>query len=297
MRSQNVAMLAGGALLLCAVHGGVNAHAETLAPPGATLKHGDSALMRYVDTPEQRRKATSARARLVKGCMKEFGFSEFSTQEASGNPPPLLSSRRYLYVSPADAARFGYGIDPATAKDFDKPKDAVRAAVPSEEQSVLLGQGLTSYKGKTVAPGGCVRQADGILRKNTPAADLLLPWKLMNQAAGMAAKDERVTSLVAAWASCIRGRGYAYQAPEQAWDDPRWRPARTAAGVSEEEKKAAVADMECKDQVGYVDKLASVQNSYEKDLIRAHVDELEAIQRNQEAFQRNADIVMSGGRP
>ncbi|MBP2703655.1 hypothetical protein JOL79_07555 [Microbispora sp. RL4-1S] len=239
----------------------------------------------------------NARVRLVQGCMKEFGFTGFRTREVANDPPPLVTGRRFLYVPPAEAARFGYGIDPARAKDFDKPKDTLETTVSPDERSVLSGGGATRYQGRTVAPGGCVGAADGVLQKNAPKADRLLPWQLMGQAADLAARDERVKKPVAAWAACMKGRGYDYAMPVDAWEDPRWRPARTAAGASAEEKKAAVADMECKDQVGYVEDLVSVQNSYEEDLIRQHADELSAIQRNRETLKRNADTVMNGGHP
>lgn len=69
---------------------------------------GTSPLSEYVDTAEQRKKVTTARAGLVASCMQRLGFADFKTVDSKEQGAELVSGRRYLYIEPEQTARNGY---------------------------------------------------------------------------------------------------------------------------------------------------------------------------------------------
>ncbi|MEU4832916.1 hypothetical protein [Streptosporangium sp. NPDC023615] len=254
-----------------------------------------SPLSVYVDTAEQRRNMTAARAALVSSCMRRLGFTDFKTVESKEAGPELITSRRYLYIEPARAARNGYAVEPDPTSRNRPTEEQVRA-VPMEERRALTGGGVTLSSGVKAPEGGCTREAGQILSSKAPRANRLLVWQLMAKAAASARKDAEVMRAATDWSACMKQGGYAYATPEEAWNDSRWGRQPVAA-VSEEERKVATADMECKDRSGYAVRLSEAQIANEKQLLEQHADELKALARNREALLRNTEILLQGGRP
>lgn len=78
----------------------------------------------------------------------------------------------------------------------------------------------------------------------------------------------------------MQQRGFNYQRPEQAWNSPNWSSRPPGSKPTEDEIKTAVADMECKDAVGYISTRKHSQEIYENKLIKQHSAELDVLQQN-----------------
>nr|SBP01127.1 hypothetical protein; putative signal peptide [Nonomuraea gerenzanensis] len=256
---------------------------------------GASPLSAYVDTAEQRKKVTTARAGLVAACMRRLGFADFKTVESKEQGAELISGRRYLYIDPGQAARTGYAEEVAAADGERRTADQARA-VSMAERRALTGGDVTLSSGQTPPQGGCTAEASRTLTTGVSQPDELLVWRLMAEAAAPARKDAGVLRAVADWSACMKQRGFGYATPEDAWNDPRWAR-RAGSAVTDEERKVATADMECKDQSGQAVALSTAQNANEQKLIEQHADALKELARNRAALLRNAEIVLQGGRP
>ncbi|WP_157549775.1 hypothetical protein [Nonomuraea candida] len=298
--SRNAIVLAGGLTLLCglaACGSDTDSGVSTVQLRSASAKpvDGASPLSAYVDTAEQRKKVTTARASLVAACMQRLGFAEFKTVESKEQGAEFISGRRYLYIEPEQAARTGYAEEADAADGKRRTADQARA-VSMAERRALTGGDVTLDSGQTPPQGGCTGEASRTLTTGASQPDELLVWRLMAEAAAPARKDAEVLRVVADWSTCMKQRGFSYATPEDAWNDPRWvRQAGPAA--TDEERKAASADMECKDQSGYAVALSNAQNANEQKLIEQHADALKALARNRGALLRNAEIVLQGGQP
>ncbi|MEO3810826.1 hypothetical protein ABGB17_17645 [Sphaerisporangium sp. B11E5] len=256
---------------------------------------GTSLLSAFIDTAEQRKKLTTARAGLVASCMKRLGFADFKSLETKEQGAELITGRRYLYIEPAQAARTGYAEVADATPGKRRTADQARA-VTLEERRALTGGGVTLSNGQTVPQGGCTAEASRILTTGASQPDDLLVWRLMAEAAAPARQNAEAIRTAAGWSACMKQRGFGYATPEDAWNDARW-VRQPGSAVSDDERRVATADMECKNQSGYVMALSNAQNANEKKLVEQHAEALTALARNREVLLRNTEIVLKGGRP
>jgi hypothetical protein len=85
--------------------------------------------------------------------------------------------------------------------------------------------------------------------------------------------DSRVDTVVGAWSTCMKKRGFDYPDPVSAEFDPRWGVG--ASDGSAEQIATATADMDCKAETNLVGIELAVQSAYDQEYIESHREALE----------------------
>ncbi|MET9546043.1 hypothetical protein ABZY36_12130 [Streptomyces sp. NPDC006627] len=219
-------------------------------------------LDRYEFSGRDHKRMDQARARLVRQCMRSFGFADFPLHPGHG---PQMSEKfiaTAVSVSPygildlGQARRWGYGFDPERAAAWNE-KAEPKGRVPTQrEYEVLHGFGTEDggekvVRGREVPDGGCA--AEGARRLVEGVGDQERLWGYVSgrtqKIDEAVASDERVRRAFRDWSRCVMGRGFEeYESPMAAFRDKAWSAGREDADAppSQRELGTAVADVECK---------------------------------------------------
>ncbi|MEV4299589.1 hypothetical protein [Microbispora rosea] len=260
-------------------------------------------LDQYKETPAQRAQLTNGLRSALGKCMERFGFANRFTAKVPVGTDPFPRDRRYLFIDPDLTAKYGYaGMPQKDDSDKDAP-DAGRArsaSTPSrapmsvEEQSLLTGEGQQTVNGKSMPSEGCTGEARRAVSASTSADDEWLLTKLENLASDQSEQAPDVVGATKAWSQCMRRAGYAYDTPQQAWEDPRWGPRRDGGALSKEEIDTSTTDMKCKLEVNYLGLRAQAEADAQRRLITENQEALRAYQKNLQTKVQNADKLLAG---
>ncbi|WP_407551988.1 hypothetical protein QOM21_20280 [Streptomyces sp. Pv4-95] len=210
-----------------------------------------------------------------------------------------------------------FSIAQAEAVGYNHPKEGATASesgwdekAPKVQRDLLDGS-LKEYRGSPVPKGGCVADTADELTKNSRVPKKIegggvqlkqlqksSPTSLGSAQVGIirldaifsTKKNYQYMEMIRSWSSCMSKKGYIYKIPETAVNDDRWR----GDEASEREKRTAVADMRCKDQVNYLGVSAAIQSAYEEKVVKERRGELTQLRRNLKAWKANAEDALRG---
>ncbi|MFF4911331.1 hypothetical protein ACFY2T_41435 [Streptomyces sp. NPDC001260] len=172
-------------------------------------------------------------------------------------------------INDLDQARqFGYHPDPQAQKQYDDAINADIAGRASVDQKVLLDcVGKASQAAPAVETPQLIEQIDGD------------SWK-------QAQTQPAVKKAFADWAACMDGKGYHYAKPMDANDDGTWWKTDLA---SAEEKKAAVADVECRDKYSVERVWFDTEAELQQKAIREHAATLDKLREGMQSAVDRAE--------
>ncbi|MFF4224252.1 hypothetical protein ACFYZH_15500 [Streptomyces abikoensis] len=216
--------------------------------------------MRYQPTPAQARIISQARETLTRQCAGRYGVTLTPEPELPPLGPKNTMDWRYGIHDRELTARRGYQVDDAQQARYDA---ALRAQAklprPSQDTAVVVSgtrlppdvlaatspqaqKGIVA--GKPVPDGGCGGEAQRTLGTTTQGVSPLVA-RLMTASYPQSMKEPDVKHVFAQWSACMRERGFHYDAPMDANDDPAFRP--SPEGVTRKEIATAVADLDCRE--------------------------------------------------
>ncbi|WP_155374421.1 hypothetical protein [Catellatospora vulcania] len=202
-----------------------------------------------------------ARDLLIRDCMRKAGATwqgnSAATTAAINSNRAAAKAIRFGLVDSAIAGQYGYH-----GKPF--PPTEANGARPLDE---------------------CVMQAKLKMGEGAPPAEeFTLSFDLPAQAHARTVNDSRYIAMTERWSACMADKGYQFETPEDAAKDSRW-PTETATA---KEIQAAVADVKCKKEVGYLDLVVALRTAYELQLIEEHS---EVMQRLKEYYDKRVRLV------
>lgn len=218
----------------------------------------------------------AATQKLRAQCLARFGVAstDVTTLEPESLGPDL--SRRYGVVDLAVATTSGYH-PPTTGMGAAHDKGSPQAWDPSTVEYQLTfgrtaeGQVLSPMPvdkdGNQLPLGGCVAEAQSQLR-GASDQDTVLLEQIGGQSSGAAEADARVQAAWAAWSQCMKAAGFVYDSP--------WQPndSFTGSTVTDEERRTAVADVQCKQSTNLVGIWSGVEGAYQQVLLNQHSSQI-----------------------
>ncbi|MFI9237563.1 hypothetical protein [Streptomyces sp. NPDC053079] len=231
-----------------------------------------------------------AKYTLDRACMAGFGLALNDPKPGFAPPPAYTSAnmpRRYGVTDPAQARAHGYHL----ADDARAARTAAGAAAEEEQTSedghrVLFGGpsptgpgALVTYNGKPVPPGGCAGQS---VRALGGDLDEDLADELTGLSFEDSQKDPRVKAALAAWASCMNGKGHSVTHPTEAARTDSEQP--TAQEIAR-----ATDDVACKQSTALVRTWFTVESEIQKKQVLDHHADLET------ARLKNAAVLRAAG--
>ncbi|NMM91242.1 hypothetical protein B2J88_44240 [Rhodococcus sp. SRB_17] len=241
---------------------------------------------------------------LVQQCMAKFGFTGeyISTDSPDSGPPP--NERRYWLVSNSDAATLGYHSPWAGVA---KAKSDSTVEWSPVEAALLTGRGPSVHEGREIPVGGCLGEARRRLANGVPELPKVEGAPVLEDGSGTSVSaiadhlasgsynrmvnDSRVMNSVAEWRTCMESKGFHYESPQNANDDPRW----SGDVASEEEIATATADVACKQQADLVSMMATVETAYQQRELEANAEVLATVREVIDTKIKNAQSVLAGG--
>ncbi|MFD6914220.1 hypothetical protein [Streptomyces virginiae] len=254
----------------------------------------------YLPSGEQMETLHRAEARLTNECLKRLAFEDNPLPEGGGRGRADERHPEFIVIPVRQAKDRGYSSLP----DIGLVSDSWDAKTTKIQQDLLKGR-VKEFLGNPVPDGGCNREAAEQITRGSEIPDKIsgggvvitrrqdaAPTGLGEAHVGIirldainrTKQDSRVLEMVKHWADCMADRGHPYKTPEDAANDKRW----TGEGVSQQEKDTAVADMQCKQQVKYLDVMVEVQSGYERQVIHERSAELAILHTNVRKWVENA---------
>lgn len=263
-------------------------------------------LSHYELTGAQEVFVNKATTTLVNQCMRRFGFADFSLDgggPVAGHGDQM--ARRYGPVSDAKAAAaYGYHLTPDQAAGVGKSSGGPRQQFSQAENAVLTGtagngpaapnqtQGAgKAGNGQAIPAGGCYGEANRAIGSEDKA-DTLVPQKLAFTSYSQSQNDSRTKEVVAAWSTCMKGKGYNLTGPVDAA-----KAFNLEGPVTPTEIQQAVTDVACKQQVGLVGVWFSVESAYQQRLIEQNSQQLDAVRKLLDDKLRNAARTLGQAAP
>jgi hypothetical protein len=216
-------------------------------------------------------------------CMRTQGFALPAGYGGlflpSGNPPLA----QYGVASMAEAKEYGYRL----------PGSTVSSPSPAVPQKVL-----EAFYG-TKNSAGCAGRAYTTLDIAASNDAYAYVQQLRSQALADVYSDKRVIAANTAWSACMASSGYHYANPLDPARDRgllgRGLPVPRGASIpppSPAEKAVAVADVTCKQRVGYLATFGRVTALYQERLISANSAKLQQALREWQVVLNNADVAV-----
>ncbi|MER5356262.1 hypothetical protein ABT093_38840 [Kitasatospora sp. NPDC002551] len=269
-------MIAGGALL------GVSACSDS-APAGPKGDHGAAAppavaqsgltkgmalpMSAYMVNYSQRQTIDRAVGRLTHDCMARFGLS-YDPPPPDGNPASIYDDtnmvRRYGITDREAAAKLGYTLGSESYTPPPAPRmSAAQVAVFSGHVELKPGaaEAPPTFNNIPIPREGCQREG---LDKAGGILDVSLSGRLDNESFGTSQADPRVQEALGQWSSCMAGKGYTVDLPENAF---KLAPGGGAGAVSSAEIAVALADVDCKETVNLVGIWFETESRIQRELI------------------------------
>ncbi|MFD5575039.1 hypothetical protein [Streptomyces cadmiisoli] len=267
-------------------------------PTSGLTKNLTLPLEAYMASYEDQVTVEQAANDLQQSCMKDYGI-DLTLPRAGANPPPSDNDanieRRYGITDRAAAEKYGYELPPAlqehtrqTLRDLSdveveiltghtKPEqpeaaDGTKAGQPVAGPGLGAKPARAQYNGKKLKTGGCIGWSKDQL--GVQAADPISVAELAGDSLLQSMKDDEVINAVAAWSSCMDGKGHPGLAdPYKAMDQ-----GVTLDGKPSQESIAlAVADIDCKEQTDLVKVWFGVESAIQNKQIADNKSQLTGV--------------------
>lgn len=235
---------------------------------------------------------------LQQSCMKDYGI-DLTLPLAGANPPPSDNDanieRRYGITDRAEAEKYGYELPPAlqehttqTMRDLSgvevevltghtmpeppKTPEEVKAGEPVAAPGQATKPARAEYNGKKLKTGGCIGWSKDLL--GVKETDPTFVAELAGDSLVQSMKDDKVIKAIAAWSSCMDGKGHTGLAdPYKAMDQ-----GVTSDGEPSQESIAlAVDDVDCKTQTDLVKVWFGVESAIQDKQIADNESQLTGI--------------------
>ncbi|MEU9322796.1 hypothetical protein AB0D91_03135 [Streptomyces canus] len=324
-RTATAIALAASALLVSACSSGTSPHTTQNAADGRPIVNKDNwpekiptsgltkdltlPLEAYMASYQDQVTVEQAASDLQQSCMKDYGI-DLTLPRAGANPPPSDNDanieRRYGITDRAEAEKYGYELPPAlqehtkqTMRDLSgaevevltghtKPEPAESPEeVKAGEPVAVPGQGTkparAEYNGKKLKTGGCIGWSKDQL--GVKETDPNFVAQLAGDSLVQSMKDDKVIKAIAAWSSCMDGKGHTGLAdPYKAMDQ-----GVTIDGKPSQESIAlAVDDIDCKEQTGLVKIWSGAESAIQDKQIADNESHLTGIQE-----QRGKEVAVA----
>ncbi|WP_327370728.1 hypothetical protein [Streptomyces sp. NBC_01217] len=265
-------------------------------PTSGLTKNLTLPLEAYMSSYEDQVTVEQAANDLQQSCMKDYGI-DLTLPRAGANPPPSDNDanieRRYGITDRAEAEKYGYELPPALQEHTEQPMrdlSGVEVEVltghtkPESTQApkagvsmAAPGQGVaparSEYDGKKLKTGGCIGWSKSQL--GVKEADSIVVAQLAGDSLMQSLKDDKVIKAIAAWSSCMNGKGHAGLAdPYKAMDQGVTNDGKP----SKESIALAVDDIDCKKQTDLVKIWSDVESVIQKKQIADNKSQLTGIQ-------------------
>jgi hypothetical protein len=253
----------------------------------------------YLALGEQSRTIEYAEQLLVGDCMEEQGFA-YDVPPRPVEEPFALNQRRYGLIDAQQAAEWGYWTEP------DSPEVAALVEAnsqlrdePPEAQQIFLG---------------CLKGArKEIDAERVDIEDNDFVYDLANQSWQTSMADSRAQRAFDEWSDCMADQGYAHAGTprefsadwisrHQSADDAQQDEgsaegvAEDPSVVSEDERAAASADVQCKQDVNLAGIWLAAETAYQQRLVDQNSERLSDIKhRLEKAVEQAADVVSGAG--
>jgi hypothetical protein len=313
-RTATSVALAASALLVSACSSGTSPHTTQNAADGRPIVNKENwpkkiptsgltkgltlPLEAYMASYEDQVAVEQAASDLQQSCMKDYGI-DLTLPLAGANPPPSDNDanieRRYGITDRAEAEKYGYELPPAlqehttqTMRDLsgvevevltghtkpeppENPKD-VKAGEPLAAPGQGTKPARAEYNGQKLKTGGCIgwsKEQLG-LRETDPTFVAQLAGDSLMQSM----KDDKVIRAIAAWSSCMGGKGHSGLAdPYKAMD----QGVTSDGNPTPESIALAVDDIDCKTQTDLVKIWSGVESAIEDTQIADNQSQLTGI--------------------
>lgn len=235
---------------------------------------------------------------LQQSCMKDYGI-DLTLPRAGANPPPSDNDanieRRYGITDRAGAEKYGYELPPALREHTEQPlRDLsdvevevltghTKPELPRPPKGVKAGELLLSpgqetksarseHNGKKLKTGGCVGWSKEQLGVDEAAPVVVAQFAGDSLIQSM--QDDKVIKAVAAWSSCMDGKGHSGLAdPYKAMDHGVTQDGQPSG----ESIALAVDDIDCKKQTDLVRIWSDVESAIQDEQIADNKSRLTGI--------------------
>jgi hypothetical protein len=285
--------------------------ATASADSNSSSESGALPLDAYTQDNSQSDAIEQATNELIAQCMRAKGFTvppltplQQAIQQESNSV--TADSEPYGITSLTQAAQYGYSAPVTAAMEQLRakyhlgnfgphatvgPDSGIFAPKESPAYNIALmgyASGIPPVGYDTVK--GCTGRAyDELDGGPTPVDPHSLVGSLAGTAEQQTQSDPRVQRALAAWSSCMRGRGYSYQTPMQAASES-WPDSATPLEIS-----TAKADVLCKQRVNLPSLWQSAEAGYERTLITQNAVALAQVKQRISAEVGRAETVLRRG--
>ncbi len=208
---------------------------------------------------------------LVNQCMVGFGFKAVSLRGSLEETQAQFANIRARLYGVSDletVKKYGYAPPPQVVSANAAPVEPTAA-----EMQVMLGKvspdpssaEVKRYQGKEIPKGGCVGQARVAIAGTASDEEQFGLASGLSVEAGVATQsDPRTLQINSEWSSCMKKSGYSVQDPMTS-DAEFIRAPNTKP--SQNELRAAISDVGCKNKVKLIDRWHAVNEDLENKLI------------------------------
>lgn len=222
----------------------------------------------YIFSDSEITQLTRAMSSLAVDCMKEAGFTYQPDESQSADIGVM--DRRYGIANSRTAQAYGYHFpDPPAGQDSTAKSLSEAARVTLSGESLADG---------TFDPnGGCIGKAKKRLAGGADAFGPDEAARTLNLSSyARSQKDPRVLAAFRTWSSCMATKGYRYDSPMDAIDDPAF----TGKKLGQKEISTARADVECKKKTGLIRAWFDVESELERAEIEKDPETFARIERH-----------------
>ncbi|MET7336751.1 hypothetical protein [Nonomuraea sp. NPDC005650] len=252
-------------------------------PPGVEARELTVPFDRYNFSPSDISILEGAEELLVRDCMRQRGLVWEALPQSAAEDLEPPNRRRYGVVEPEMARLFGYHAPP------DRPTVARRAVARENRTRSLSAQERQAAYGEK---DGCLPRAQAQLQQGAPQADGALFNRLISETFKQSQRDPAVVQVFRSWSTCMREQGRQYTDPLAAVTDQRWMEDGPA---SQEEIRAAQADVRCKAKTGLVSIWSAAEKRIQNEAIGAHPAEFQALRATKDRQFAAARAVLARG--
>ncbi|GAA3501827.1 hypothetical protein GCM10019016_089340 [Streptomyces prasinosporus] len=242
---------------------------DSVAPESSSLT-ADLALPveGYIFSEAEIGQLTRAMSSLARSCMKEAGFTY--RPETAQSPDIGVMDRRYGIANSHTAQTYGYHFPTPEAG-----RESGAASLSEAGRVALAGKPLAD--GTLDPDGGCIGEA----KQRLAGSDAEFgpddaARKLNMESYARSQKDPRVLAVFRAWSACMAEKGYRYDSPMEAIDDPAFAGDKAAST----EISTARADVGCKKKTGLVRTWFDVESAWQRTEIEKNAETFEEIKRH-----------------
>ncbi|MEU1481383.1 hypothetical protein ACFYZ8_34725 [Streptomyces sp. NPDC001668] len=277
MRKTTATVLFTGTLLLAGCSGSgdgaqsaVPRQPDTSIAPRSNSLTADLALPveSYIFSEAEIGQLTRAMSSLAGRCMQDAGFTY--RPEGTESPDIGVMDRRYGIANSHTAQSYGYHF-PASKAD----RESAAKSLSQAGRVALVGK--PEADGSLDPDGGCIGEAKRRLAGSDAEFGPDETARALNlESYARSQKDPRVLSAFRDWSSCMAAKGYRYDSPMDAIDDPAFAGEK----ASLTEISTARADVGCKKKTGLVRTWFDVESEWQRTEIEKHAEELARIKRH-----------------